>query len=311
MTDSIILHHYEMSPYAEKIRLMFGITGGSWQSLLSPAWPPRPNVDPLAGGYRRIPVAQIGADIFCDSGLITEEIARISQCEALNPATVSAQARELMTRAEKEVFFAAVGAVPPLRLIGTLLKAFGPLDAYRFVKDRSSLMKGGARKARTAGSPKKSDPKETLRSFIEALELQLAEDLWLSGDSPTVADLCAYHPLWLNVATNRQPLDAGPNVRQWYARVAELGHGDRKEIDQATAFASAKQSEPRPLPADVILDAEHVGEAVSIAPSDYGTVPVTGVLAGVTAGRLILARDTTEFGLLHVHFPRAGYAVTS
>lgn len=64
MTDTLILHHYDASPYAEKIRLMFGLTGTRWQSLIAPVQPPRPSVDPLTGGYRRIPVAQIGADIF-------------------------------------------------------------------------------------------------------------------------------------------------------------------------------------------------------------------------------------------------------
>ena len=72
MKDAFILHHYDRSPYAEKVRLMFGVTNSEWQSLLSPPWPPRPNVDPLAGGYRRIPVAQCGADIFCDSAVIAE-----------------------------------------------------------------------------------------------------------------------------------------------------------------------------------------------------------------------------------------------
>ena len=67
MTETIILHHYDASPYAEKIRLMFGLKGMRWHSVLSPEQPPRPNVDPLSGGYRRIPIAQIGADVFCDT----------------------------------------------------------------------------------------------------------------------------------------------------------------------------------------------------------------------------------------------------
>ena len=71
-----ILHHYSMSPFSEKIRLMFGYAGLAWQSLPCPEMPPRPTVDPLSGGYRRIPIAQVGADIFCDSRLISAEIAR-------------------------------------------------------------------------------------------------------------------------------------------------------------------------------------------------------------------------------------------
>ena len=30
MTDAFILHHYDRSPYAEKVRLMFGVTHSEW-----------------------------------------------------------------------------------------------------------------------------------------------------------------------------------------------------------------------------------------------------------------------------------------
>jgi hypothetical protein len=50
---------------------------------------------------------------------------------------------------------------------------------------------------------------------------------------------------------------------------------------------------------------------VKVAPADYGKVPVTGRLVAVTADRVVLARDTDHFGLLHVHFPRDGYSVTA
>ena len=63
-STSLVLHHYEDSPYAEKIRLMFGHLNLTWYSLISPAMPPRPNLDPLVGGYRRIPVLKQGADLF-------------------------------------------------------------------------------------------------------------------------------------------------------------------------------------------------------------------------------------------------------
>ena len=75
----MILHHYPMSPFSEKIRLMFGYADMEWLSVISPESPPRPIVEPLVGGYRRIPVAQSGADIFCDSRLIADEIANLGQ----------------------------------------------------------------------------------------------------------------------------------------------------------------------------------------------------------------------------------------
>ena len=66
MSD-MILYHYALSPFSEKIRAMLGYTGMSWESVTVPEMPPRPQLDRLAGGYRRVPVAQMGADILCDS----------------------------------------------------------------------------------------------------------------------------------------------------------------------------------------------------------------------------------------------------
>jgi hypothetical protein len=59
----LILHHYDEAPFAEKIRLVFGIKGLSWQSVIIPAALPKPDLMPLTGGYRRTPVLQIGADV--------------------------------------------------------------------------------------------------------------------------------------------------------------------------------------------------------------------------------------------------------
>jgi glutathione S-transferase len=304
MNESMILHHYDASPYAEKIRLMFGLTHTRWQSLISPVQPPRPNVDPLTGGYRRIPVAQIGADIFCDSTLIAREIARATDCPALDPANVDAAAAELMSRAEKQAFFAAITAIPPLRLLGTMLLAFGPVGTYRFAKDRAGLLKGG-----TVRPPKGAQAQAILDSLMDALEARLAKQPWVGGDAASVADFTVYHPLWLYVSCNRRPLKAGPKVTAWYQKVSDLGHGQREDITQEQAFAAARNAEPRLLPATVAAPPVAIGTTVDVAPADYGLVPVTGSLAAVTEDRIIVARRHADLGLLHVHFPRAGYAI--
>ena len=54
-----------------------------------------------------------------------------------------------------------------------------------------------------------------------------------------------------------------------------------------------------------------IGSAVEVAPIDYGVVPVAGKLAAVTETRIIVARETADFGTLHVHFPRAGYSIVA
>jgi glutathione S-transferase len=306
MNDSIILHHYENSPYAEKIRLMFGLTNSGWNSLLSPFYPPRPNVDPLTGGYRRIPVAQIDADIFCDSALIAQEVAVVTGKASLDLATVEGDALVLMKQAEEQVFFAAVSAVPKSRLVAAMLRQFGPMGAYRFVKDRTSLMSGG-----TSRPPSPEKAKLILRAFLDALEAKLSACAWVGGDAPSVADFACYHPLWLHLSCSGKPLNAGQNVLNWYKAVSDIGHGQRREITQAEAFEVAKASEPRALPTNGTLGDFQAGQVVQIAPIDYGVVPVTGTLAAVTESRIIIARESSEFGTLHVHFPREGYALVA
>ena len=305
MNDTMILHHYEASPYAEKIRLMFGLTNAHWKSLLSPVQPPRPSVDPLTGGYRRIPVAQLGADIFCDTAVIAREVAMATRCQALDPTSVDQASAVLMKQAEQEAFFAAIGAVKPLRLLGTMIRQFGPIGTYRFAKDRAGLLKGG-----TVRPPKGPQSQTVLESLLTALEIQLSEQPWVDGDAASVADFAIYHPLWLYVSCNRRPLKAGVKVTDWYHRVSEIGHGRREEITQDVAFTVARNSEPRPLPDSVPNKTVKIGGLVEVAPSDYGVLPVTGNLAAITEERIIIARKTTDFGNLNVHFPREGYALT-
>lgn len=303
MIDTMILHHYDGSPYAEKIRLMFGLTGASWQSLIAPAWPPRPNLDPLTGGYRRIPVAQIGADIFCDTAIIGEEVAALTGSAALDKSQVDSEALALMIRAEKEVFFSAIRSISPLRLITTMLLSFGPIGMSKFAKDRGQLMKGGSSRA-----PSPEQAKEIMSAFLAELEQRLSVQDWLSGSEASVADLTVYHPLWLHVNCTRKPLKAGKHVTQWFDRVAELGHGKCQQIDGAAAHAAARDNEPRAVTEtgnDALL-----GQQVEVAPTDYGVVPVAGRLVSVTDSRIVLARDTADYGILHVHFPRADYGIT-
>ena len=74
--DEIILHHYPPSPVSEKVRVALGIKGLSWRSVEIPRLPPKPDVMPLTGGYRRTPIMQVGADIYCDSQCILRELQR-------------------------------------------------------------------------------------------------------------------------------------------------------------------------------------------------------------------------------------------
>ena len=44
------------------------------KSCLVPMVMPRPEMTLLSGGYRKIPVMQYGADIYCDTRLISQKL---------------------------------------------------------------------------------------------------------------------------------------------------------------------------------------------------------------------------------------------
>ena len=301
-----ILHHYEASPYAEKIRLMLGLTGLSWGSVLSPMQPPRPNVDPLTGGYRRIPVAQLGADVFCDSVVIAAEIATLANDKRVAAVVEEAAADALVKRAEGDVFFCAISRVSPLKLMGTLLMRFGPLGTIKFVKDRQGMMKDG-----TVRPPQGAAAQKLLDDFMADVDVHLSERDWMTGETASYADFAVFHPLWLASGVDGLVIaERLSRLKAWFARVAAIGSGARQELTADVAFAAAREHEPRELPADS-EDTPLMNQPVAVAPTDYGRVPVTGVLVAYTATRIIVARQTDDFGCVHVHFPRTNYAVVA
>lgn len=306
VSETFFLHHYEPSPYAEKIRAMFGLAAAPWSSVLSPPYPPRPNVDPLAGGYRRIPIAQVGADIFCDTALIATEVAQRTGHPELAPTVSDSGARSLVQRAEGDVFFSAITSANPLKLLAKLVLTNGPGGAINFVRDRTAMMKKA-----TVRPPQGKAAAELFKAFLADLDAHLAERQTLEGTEMAYADFSAYHPVWLALSVGTAgSLKRFENARRWVERMQALGQGRRREAAPEEAFSAAEQSVPRALPS---LGEEHdlLEKEVLIAPSDYGQVGVRGRLVGVFADRRVLLRETERFGDLHVHFPRSGYSVTS
>src|SRR5579862_7707861 len=85
-----ILHHYPNSPFAEKARTMLGFKGLEWTSVQIPPIMPKPDVVALTGGYRKTPILQIGADIYCDTALIAQVLERLKPEPTLFPAQSAA-----------------------------------------------------------------------------------------------------------------------------------------------------------------------------------------------------------------------------
>ncbi len=299
----LILHHYSMSPFSEKIRLMCGYAGVEWLSVTTTESPPRPHLEQLAGGYRRIPVAQDGADVFCDSRLIAAEIAELANDTSLNPFSADEATRELAARYEGELFWAAVTSIPPSRILRKLFSELSIGHAFRFLKDRAGVAKSARTKpvARGEAVPLYQSHLETVEQHLEG------SGDFLAGAAPAHLDFAAYHTLWFKRVVGGQPMPGGlPRVSVWYERMTAIGHGEHHAGSPEDAFAAARDASPRPVP-DAMQSDPRIGSSVSIMPVDYALDATEGLLVGMDAERYILARETEAAGTVHVHLPVSGF----
>ncbi|MFT5572812.1 MAG: hypothetical protein ACI9FR_001736 [Cryomorphaceae bacterium] len=302
----MILHNYKVSPFSEKIRAMFGYTNFAWQSSISPAAPPRPVVDPLAGGYRKIPVAQIGADIFCDTRIISAEVAKLVAKPELDTANCSKEIQQFVAQTDGPMSTAVFICGTPLHMALMIFTNFTPWEAARLGKDRANVANTMTGKRL---SPRKAKP--MVVAFVLDLENKLSEHDFLFGDTPTIADFSAFHLIWFGGKTQGFGfISKAPKLHQWFKRISKMGHGDKTTISKSQVFAQARDSEPRAI-APQLACGEWVGKTIEIKPNDYAQDSVIGEVVGSDDFRWVIARQTSDFGTLHVHFPKQGYDVSA
>lgn len=298
----MILHHYPMSPFSEKIRAMLGCTDLAWQSVTVREMPPRPSLDILTGGYRKIPVAQIGADLFCDTRTITTEIAAMAGRPELALENCDAEVNEFVARTDLEIFLACIFSANGKTLLRKMRRDHSLWHIARFFRDRVSL---GRKAAVKAAGPKAS--KRMVHEHLARMEAMLEED-FLFGKTPNIADFSAWHGLWFIRELSESPITRDyPAVDAWMDRIKAFGHGTMTGIGAEEALDRAQNTQPRPLPEQA---SPASGETVRIAPTDYGREAVTGELVAQTDHRWILRREHPRCGVVHVHFPRQGFALT-
>jgi glutathione S-transferase len=308
MSD-LILHHYPQSPFAEKARLMLGYKGLAWQSVTIPAAMPKPDLTALTGGYRRTPVMQVGADIYCDTALITRLLEETKSAPALIPEGREAAATAMAQFADQVLFQHAVAI--NFQPHGLAARFAGAPEAMvkGFMADRQKLFQGGSASRLEAQVALSQWP-----TLLGRLETQLQRDgEYLLGSQACVADFAYYHPLWF-VASNKavaNMLDDYPAVADWMARIADFGHGSHTELDAADAVQIAREATPRTYAAsDFVSPAGlQVGQAVQVSAVDYGTDPVAGELVYEDAEEMVITREDDRAGRVQVHFPRFGFGI--
>ncbi|WP_085724126.1 glutathione S-transferase family protein [Pseudomonas sp. R37(2017)] len=307
--SELILHHYPTSPFAEKARLLLGFKGLSWRSVkISPVMP-KPDLTALTGGYRKTPVLQVGADIYCDTALIARRLEQEKALPAFFPEGQEMVTASFATWVDSVVFQHAVSLVFQPESIAVRFGNLPPEAIKAFIADRAELFSGGSATRLAAEQARHQWP--TIMSRLE-LQLQREEGDFLFAE-PSIADFSLAHCIWFLKATPvTAPLvDAYPAVSAWLARVLGFGHGACSEMSSEEALAVARTSTPAPLPDEPFIDPNGftAGQQVVIAATDYGVDPVVGELLFAGREELIVRRKDERGGVVHVHFPRFGFRI--
>jgi glutathione S-transferase len=302
MTD-IILHHYDLSPFSEKIRLALGFKGLAWQSVKVEGVPPRPLLNALTGGYRRLPVLQVGADIYCDTNVIFRALERIKPEPTLYPDGEGI-AKALSLWWDRATWKPA---------IGVLVAHIGEHLPEAFLKDRKESYLGYDI-SKQAMAPMLPVYVQQLACFAEWLDSMLAHNGgYLTGEKLSAADITCYHSLWLlrancGAATIDAQIRLSPAITAWMDRIAAIGHGESTEITPEAALARANQASPGDgFSANADPSGLKAGTLVTVTPDDNARVPVEGILIAADAQEIVIARESPEAGRIHIHFPRAGF----
>ncbi len=295
-----VLHHYDFSPFSEKVRLAFGIKGAAWQSVQTPMQLPKPMLLPLTAGYRRAPVLQIGADVYCDTVLILREIERRQPAPTLYP-----QGAGLCDAVA--AWWEATTFLTAARIATSLM---GDQIPAGFIEERKVLM--GTDFSKDASVAARPANLQRMSAAMTGLADMLAGKRFLGGDAASAADLACYHTLWFlrqNGGPAAEAMVLLAPLLPWMERVAALGHGDRSELSEADALALARRSEPEVprIAAGGDPTGLRPGQPVAVRMDDMQDVPICGRLVAADATEIILRHEAPEVGTVHVHLPRAGY----
>ena len=280
-----------------------GLKRLSWRSVTIPIAMPKPDLLPLTGGYRRTPVMQIGADIYCDTLLILQVIEALHPSPSLYPGHSEGIAKALAWWVDKAI-------LPPA--MGVFAAEAGHLLPPDFIAERKAF-----------GFP--LDPEEASAILHRHLQQGSAHLGWMAemlsdgrpfllGESPGAADLAAYCPLWLlktRIAARAEVLLPLAPLAAWYERVSALGHGIPSEMSAIDALAVAEETEPDDIVASDGVDPSGlaIGSDVIVTPDDTGRDAVRGRLIAADQRKLVIRCENGRTGKVNIHFPRAGFDV--
>lgn len=296
----IILHNHIRSMFSEKVRRVLAWKGLDWTDVEVPGLPPKTHLVPLTGGYRRMPVLQIGADVYCDSALIVRKLEEIRPDPTVFPANAAGIAGMIADWADHRVAMWSIISVFP---------DFLPHVTEEFIKDRTALVADFAPDRVAVLAP---NTRAQLAQFAIMLDEALSGHAFVAGDSFSIADAACYHVLFF--AKNSPGAFAGiagfPRILDWMDRIAAIPSPVVTKQPGDYPLAVARGAEPVDLGDSTTRpDLFALGQRVTVAADDYATDAIEGDIARLSDTAIGIRQTTAQLGEIVIHFPRIGFAI--
>ena len=304
----LILHQYAASPFSEKVRCLLGYKQQDYHMVEIPVIMPKPDLMALTGGYRKTPVLQIGADIFCDTAAICRIIDHLFSDNSIYPESEDALLTAAAHWTDTFLFKLAVAVAFQPKAVANSELFSDQEAAAAFMADRAAL---------SEGSNELSVDLRIAQShwslYMRRLDNQLKAAHFIGGDQPNIVDFSTYHCCWFvyNNDSLKSELDQFKALAEWMVRMASFGQGNSEFMTGEDAVGVAKDSVIAPGSGDTYLaEGEPApGDTVDIMPIDYGFQPTRGELMGSSIDEFVLKRVDERAGEVAVHFPRIGFQI--
>lgn len=307
LESSIILHRSSGSAYSEKVMLMLRYAGLDWLSVATPKGVPRPIQQCLVGNYsRRVPILQIGSDLYCDTSMIMDKLSSLSGDKSLSPMTTDTKSKELIQLIESDGTLSMLGVLTPWNFIFGYFKLLPFSDAVAFIKDRKKL---ADKHPELKNRKSKEQWMVIAKSYLSKLNDCLNDSLFLSAnDKPSASDFSAYTMIWYHdILTNLKYVKEFENIMAWYQRMMSFNNNEMTAIAPELAIDVAKSTKPLSIPVSM-MNSPRIGKTIDVPINDVlGSIicqPITGELVGEDDHSYIIKKQSAEIGTVHIHIPK-------
>ena len=264
---------------------------------------------PLSGGYRKTPIMQIGANVYCDTEIICRKLAQLAGNTSLYAPGFAAE--RVARWADTELFRTTVALNFRPEALAAQMSQMSEAEVAAFQADRAELS-GGAPIVAVDPAAAQAD----FNGLLKNLDTSLTTP-FLFGEAPSIADFSLYHCLWFVAGNpaNAILFEPWPTVRSYLERMQGIGHGTFEEISSEEALRIGTDSVPE-TPSDATVDPNLAGtlakdDQVTVAPNDYGRIPVAGQLVAYRDDEVVISRQDEQAGHLMVHFPNIGFEISA